>query len=54
MPTEGFNIEIGKQELYFRPKYGKFKEFLIKCKIIKPKYKKIGKIKALDINENKK
>ena len=37
--------------LYFKKKENWFKELLYKLKILKPKYKKIGKIKEIKVEE---
>lgn len=38
-----------ESKLYFRKKESWFKELLYKLKILKPKYKKLGKIKEINI-----
>lgn len=43
-----------KSKLYFRKKESWFKELLYKLKILKPKYKEVGKIQEIKIEgENK-
>lgn len=43
--------EINQGNLYFRKKENWFKELLYKLKILKPKYKKMGKIKERKVEE---
>ena len=43
----GEQFELGT--LYFRKKESWFKELLYKLKILKPKYKEVGKIKEINI-----
>lgn len=38
-----------ESKLYFRKKENWFKELLYKMKILKPKYKKLGKIQEINI-----
>lgn len=38
-----------ESKLYFRKKESWFKELLYKLKILKPKYKKLGKIQEINI-----
>ncbi len=39
--------KINQKNLYFRENENWFKELLYKLKILKPKYKKLGKIKEI-------
>lgn len=41
--------KINQGNLYFRKKESWFKELLYKIKILKPKYKEVGKIKEINI-----
>lgn len=41
-------------ELYFRVKENWFKELLIRLKILKPKYKKLGECRVISFTEEEK
>ena len=43
--------KINQGNLYFRKKEKWFKELLYKIKILKPKYKELGKIKEINIGK---
>lgn len=43
--------KINQGNLYFRKKESWFKKLLYKIKILKPKYKEVGKIKEINIGK---
>lgn len=43
--------EINQGNLYFRGKENWFKELLYKFKILKPKYKEIGRVKEMKVEK---
>lgn len=45
--------EINQGTLYFREKENWFKELLYKLKILKPKYREIGKAKLINVERSK-